>query len=182
VTAEPIPACPNCPPGYDCESGNYSFDDFEEIRDEQAARLAEVSPVSRALFDEDPAAYDPHGMSADLAAGTEPWTVPVDHAYVGTGPKCAQCTRSRALHSLAAETEVFNPAYRVARCGQQSAHGPHVVDHGPDQPRNCPGTCANFRSPDANGPGYPCEGAEMGVCGGGPVHDEACPSSQEAHR
>lgn len=41
---------------------------------------------------------------------------------------------------LAAETEVFNPAYRVARCGQQSAHGPHVVEHGPDQPRNCPGT------------------------------------------
>jgi hypothetical protein len=47
------PTCPNCPPGYDCESGNYytgdmqaagadpySYDDFEEIRDEQAARLA----------------------------------------------------------------------------------------------------------------------------------------------
>jgi hypothetical protein len=34
----------------------------------------------------------------------------------------------------------FNPAYRVARCGQQSAHGPHVMEHGPDQPRNCPGT------------------------------------------
>jgi hypothetical protein len=30
--------CPNCPPGYDCETGNYSFDDFEEIRDEQKAR------------------------------------------------------------------------------------------------------------------------------------------------
>jgi len=26
--------------------------------------------------------------------------------------------------------------------------------------------------------GYPCEGAEMGVCGGGPTHDEACPSSE----
>jgi hypothetical protein len=46
-----MPTCPNCPPGYDCESGNYytgdvqvtdpySFDDFEQIRDEQAARLA----------------------------------------------------------------------------------------------------------------------------------------------
>lgn len=34
----------------------------------------------------------------------------------------------------------FNPAYRVARCGQQSHHGPHVMEHGPDQPRNCPGT------------------------------------------
>lgn len=34
----------------------------------------------------------------------------------------------------------FSPAYRIARCGQQSSHGPHVVDHGPDQPRNCPGT------------------------------------------
>lgn len=36
----------------------------------------------------------------------------------------------------------FNPAYRVARCGQQSHHGPHVIEHGPDQPRNCPGTGA----------------------------------------
>jgi hypothetical protein len=33
----------------------------------------------------------------------------------------------------------FNPAYRVARCGQQSSHGPHVMEHGPDRPRNCPG-------------------------------------------
>lgn len=33
----------------------------------------------------------------------------------------------------------FNPAYRVARCGQGSAHSPHVMEHGPDQPRNCPG-------------------------------------------
>lgn len=34
----------------------------------------------------------------------------------------------------------FNPAHRVVRCGQLSAHGPHFMDHGPDQPRNCPGT------------------------------------------
>lgn len=34
----------------------------------------------------------------------------------------------------------FNPAYRVAMCGQQSSHGPHVMESGPDQPRNCPGT------------------------------------------
>jgi hypothetical protein len=34
----------------------------------------------------------------------------------------------------------FNPAHRVVRCGQSSAHGPHFMDHGPDQPRNCPGT------------------------------------------
>lgn len=34
---------------------------------------------------------------------------------------------------------IFNPAYRVARCGQLSSHGPHVMEHGPDQPRNCPG-------------------------------------------
>lgn len=33
----------------------------------------------------------------------------------------------------------FNPAYRVARCGQTSSHGPHVMEHGPDRPRNCPG-------------------------------------------
>jgi hypothetical protein len=36
----------------------------------------------------------------------------------------------------------FNPAYRVARCGQTSSHRPHVMEHGPDQPRNCPGTGA----------------------------------------
>jgi hypothetical protein len=29
--------------------------------------------------------------------------------------------------------------YGVARCGDLAVHGPHVVDHGPDQPRNCPG-------------------------------------------
>lgn len=34
----------------------------------------------------------------------------------------------------------FNPAYRVARCGDSSVHGPHIVEHGPDQPRNCLGT------------------------------------------
>ena len=33
----------------------------------------------------------------------------------------------------------FNPAYVVARCGQLSVHQPHVVEHGPDWPRNCPG-------------------------------------------
>lgn len=42
MTSEPASTgCPNCPPGYDCSTGNYSFDDFEEIRDEQKARLAE---------------------------------------------------------------------------------------------------------------------------------------------
>ncbi len=44
----------------------------------------------------------------------------------------------------------FNPAYRIARCGQQSIHPPHVVDHGPDQPRNCPGT--------GDASGYVCDG------------------------
>ena len=29
--------------------------------------------------------------------------------------------------------------YQVARCGQLSVHALHVVEHGPDQPRNCPG-------------------------------------------
>ena len=42
---------------------------------------------------------------------------------------------------------VFNPAYRVARCGQRSSHGPHVVEHGPDQPRNCPGTSGRTYRP-----------------------------------
>lgn len=36
----------------------------------------------------------------------------------------------------------FNPAYRIARCGTSASHGPHVMEHGPDQPRNCPGTSA----------------------------------------
>jgi protein gp37 len=35
---------------------------------------------------------------------------------------------------------IFNPAYRIARCGQGSPHSQHVVEHGPDEPRNCPGT------------------------------------------
>lgn len=42
-----------------------------------------------------------------------------------------------ALRAAGASTKA---AYPVARCGQLSAHGPHVVDHGPDRPRNCPGT------------------------------------------
>lgn len=46
----------------------------------------------------------------------------------------------------------FNPAYRVARCGDSSSHGPHVVDHGPDQPRNCPGSGNEWRwEPDSKG-------------------------------
>ena len=32
-----------------------------------------------------------------------------------------------------------DPPLPVLRCGQRSVHAPHVVDHGPDQPRNCPG-------------------------------------------
>jgi hypothetical protein len=39
----------------------------------------------------------------------------------------------------------FNPAYRIARCGMGSVHAPHVVDHGPDQPRNCPGMGGDVR-------------------------------------
>jgi hypothetical protein len=47
---------------------------------------------------------------------------------------------------------IFNPAYRVARCGDSATHGPHVVDHGPDQPRNCPGSGREWRwEPDGNG-------------------------------
>lgn len=46
----------------------------------------------------------------------------------------------------------FNPAYRVARCGDSASHGPHVVEHGPDQPRNCPGPGREWRwEPDGNG-------------------------------
>jgi protein gp37 len=41
----------------------------------------------------------------------------------------------------------FNPSYRVARCGQQSSHAPHVMDYGPDEPRNCPGTSGRVYSP-----------------------------------
>lgn len=35
--------------------------------------------------------------------------------------------------------EVATEAYQTARCGDLAVHGPHAVDHGPDQPRNCPG-------------------------------------------
>lgn len=38
----------------------------------------------------------------------------------------------------------FNPAYRVARCGQGDRHARHIVEHGPDQPRNCPGTGTGY--------------------------------------
>lgn len=48
--------------------------------------------------------------------------------------------RATALELLRSRPVDLHPAYPVARCGQLSAHGPHVVDHGPDQPRNCPGT------------------------------------------
>jgi protein gp37 len=41
----------------------------------------------------------------------------------------------------------FNPAYRIARCGQQSGHGQHVMEHGPDEPRNCPGTSGRITKP-----------------------------------
>jgi hypothetical protein len=52
----------------------------------------------------------------------------------------AALRESAAALNAAAASPTFNPAYQTARCGQLSAHGPHVVDHGPDQPRNCPGT------------------------------------------
>lgn len=48
----------------------------------------------------------------------------------------------------------FNPAYRVARCGQQSAHAPHVVEHGPDQPRNCPGPASSTWRWESDGTGW----------------------------
>ncbi len=38
---------------------------------------------------------------------------------------------------------------------------------------------SHYGAPSANGPGYPCEGAEMGVCGGEP-HTEDCPSFRTA--
>jgi hypothetical protein len=34
---------------------------------------------------------------------TGPWTVPVDHEFVGDGPTCSQCTRSLRLHQGATE-------------------------------------------------------------------------------
>lgn len=37
---EPVQGCPNCPPGYDCESGNYYTGDVE-IR-----RLPDDDPMS----------------------------------------------------------------------------------------------------------------------------------------
>lgn len=41
----------------------------------------------------------------------------------------------------------FVPGVRVSRCGLGSSHGPHHVDVGPDQPRNCPGTGKWVRCP-----------------------------------
>lgn len=54
---------------------------------------------------------------------------------------CGDCPYTQLAGVTARRASLtLDPAYRVARCGQSSAHGPHVVDHGPDQPRNCPGT------------------------------------------
>lgn len=56
-------------------------------------------------------------------------------AVLGTGDEPAD----EAIVPMPTRAD-FNPAYRVARCGQGSAHSAHVMEHGPDQPRNCPGT------------------------------------------
>jgi hypothetical protein len=64
----------------------------------------------------------------------------------------------------------FNPAYRIAMCGQQSSHGPHVTEHGPDQPRNCPGTGRRTVNVRTDGDFDPCIGGgssrdcERGEC------------------
>jgi len=55
----------------------------------------------------------------------------------------------------------FNPAYRIARCGQLSTHSQHVVVHGPDQPRNCPGTERTWPRPAAR-PNWVVVGGESG--------------------
>jgi hypothetical protein len=68
---------------------------------------------------------------AALADGDEP-------AWPTGSRRVAETTDLAAIRE-AAMAATFNPAYRVSRCGQQSAHGPHVVRSGPDQPRNCPG-------------------------------------------
>lgn len=64
----------------------------------------------------------------------DPDAVPVDHE--GHAP-----TKPARTHDTQVDP-TFNPAYRVARCGQQSVHSPHVMEHGPDEPRNCPGRAA----------------------------------------
>lgn len=69
----------------------------------------------------------------------------------------------------------FNPAYPVGRCGQQGNHSPHVVDYGPDQPRNCPGTGPTFGEEFAEAlrAAKPCcpEFAATGY-----AHTEICPA------
>lgn len=74
-----------------------------------------------------------------------------------------------------AESHWWDPAYV---CAEFVPFDPAAPEHG-----TCVGCGARYAAhkahygaPDENGPGYPCEGAEYGVCGGGPVHDEACPS------
>lgn len=45
-----------------------------------------------------------------------------------------------AMNTRPKASPTFNPDYRTARCGDSASHGPHVMEHGPDRPRNCPGT------------------------------------------
>lgn len=63
----------------------------------------------------------------------------------------------------------FNPAYRIARCGDSSPHGPHVMEHGPDQPRNCPGTGIVFWGKPDHVPWCRCRGTGSVV-----VRDSRC--------
>lgn len=66
--------------------------------------------------------------------------------------------------------QIFNPAYVLARCGQKYFHSPHVVDSGPDQPRNCPGVGSVTSEIRTDGGFDPCIGGgssrdcERGEC------------------
>lgn len=98
-------------------------------------------------------------LVVDMHNGLEQWTGAEWNDYVARAERgrnmvtarlveCPQSITRAELEARTASPETgpalpwpdFNPAYRVVRCGQLSAHGPHVMEHGPDRPRNCPGT------------------------------------------
>lgn len=66
-------------------------------------------------------------------------TVVIDEAAVRSALAMVSGGSGVAVTAAPDVKPTFNPAYQVARCGQLSTHAPHVVEHGPDQPRNCPG-------------------------------------------
>lgn len=74
-------------------------------------------------------------VSQPAATGGKRYAVVAENLSAGG----AQTLANHFLAHLEAVAKGPEKPLPVLRCGQLSVHAPHVVDHGPDQPRNCPG-------------------------------------------